>query len=104
MVDEFHQPLASRFVSRLDKNRPHRVDAECLLVPLLYLDEVVVCAKLPQHVGDHHRAAVSLVEEVSELSILRAVLEAQGKESIRLDRHTLGLVNFLPKELAAHLG
>jgi hypothetical protein len=69
------------------------MDTEGLLVPLLFLDEVGVPAELPQHVGDRHRAPVSLVEEVSELSVLRT----QGKESIRLNRHSLGLVNFLPK-------
>jgi hypothetical protein len=100
MVDEFHQPLASGFVCRLDENRPDRMDTERLLVPLLLLDEVGIPAELPQHVGDHHRAAISLVEEVSELSILRAVLKTQGKESVRLNRHSLGRVNLLPKELA----
>lgn len=73
MVDEFHQPLASRFVSRLHQNRPDRMDAEGVLVPLLFLDEVVVSAKLPKHVGQDHRAAVGLVEEVGEPPIFRAV-------------------------------
>jgi|ERR1022692_1520935 hypothetical protein len=103
MADEFHQPLASGFVSRLDKNRPDRMDPESLFVLLLFLDEVVVAARLPKHVGHDHGAAVSFVEEVRELPTLRTILEAQGKESIRLNWHSLGVVNFLPKELAADL-
>jgi hypothetical protein len=101
MVDEFHQPLAPRFVSRLDKNRPDGMDAEGLFISLLLLDEVVVSAKLSEHVGQDHGAAVRLVEEVGELPILWAILEAQRKESIRFDWHSLSLVNFLPKQLAA---
>ena len=100
MVGQFHELLASRFVRRLDKNRPDGMNAEGLLVPLLLLDEVVVSAELLKHVGYHHRAAVSFVEEVSALPIFGAILKAHGKESIRLDRQSFGLVNLLPEELA----
>src|ERR1035441_10489416 len=79
------------------------MDAEGLFMPLLLLDEVVIAAKLPQHVGNDHSAAVSLVEEVRELPIRWAVLETQGEESVRLNRYSLGLFNLLPKELAALL-
>src|ERR1035437_7582416 len=77
------------------------MNAEGLFVPLLLLDEVVVSAKLPKQVGQDLRAAVGLVEEVGEPPILRPFLESQGKESVRLNRHSLGLVNLLPKELPA---
>ena len=46
-------------------------------------------------------AAVCLVEEVGEVPLPFAIFETQRKESIRFDRHSLGLVNLLPKELLA---
>jgi len=103
MVDEVHQPFSSRFVSRLDEYGPDRMDTERLLVPLLYLDEVAVAAKLLEHVGDHHGAAVGLVEEVGELLSFGATPKTQGKEGVRLDGETLGFRRLLPKELAALL-
>ena len=103
MVDEFHQPLAPRFVSRFDKNCPDGMDTEGLFVSLLVFDELVVSTKLPQHIGNHHRAAVTLVEEVGELLLFWAILEAQRKESIRFDWHSLSLISLLPKELTALL-
>ena len=46
-------------------------------------------------------AAVCLVEEVGEVPLPFAIFETQRKESIRFDWHSLSLVNFLPKQLAA---
>ena len=48
-------------------------------------------------------AAVCLVEEVGEVPLPFAIFETQRKESIRFDRHSLGLVKLLPKELPALL-
>lgn len=101
MADEIHQPHSSRFVSRLDEYGPDGMDTERLLVPLRFLDEVVVAAKLLGHVGDHHGAAVGLVEKVGELLGLRATRKAQREDGIRLDGELLRLHNLLPKELAA---
>ena len=47
--------------------------------------------------------AISLVAEVRELIAFCTISETQRKDGIGLDRHSLGLVNFLPEELAAHL-
>jgi hypothetical protein len=75
------------------------MDAEGISRTLLLLDEVVVSTELLQHVGHDHRAAVRFVKEVGELPLLCTIFETQRKERIRFDRHSLGLVSFLPKEL-----
>jgi hypothetical protein len=68
---------------------------------LLLLNQVVVSAKLLEHVRHDHAAAVSLVAEVRELLALGTIGKAQRKERVGFNRVSLGLVNFLPKELAA---
>lgn len=75
------------------------MDAERFLVLSLLLNEVVVAAKLLEHVRHDHAASVGLIAEVRELMAPGTIGKAQRKEGVGLDRH----VNFLPEELAAQI-
>lgn len=77
------------------------MDAEGILMPLLFLDEMVVPPKLAEHIGCHHGAPVCLVKEIRELLSLRAVIEAECKERIWFNRNSLGFFNLLPEHLAS---
>src|ERR1035438_720150 len=101
MADEFHELFAASFIRGFNQDRPNRVDTEGLPVLLLFLNEVVVSAKLLEHVGHHHTASVSLVAKVNEQVAHRAVCKSQAEQRIRLDRHAFGFVSLLPEDLAA---
>jgi hypothetical protein len=102
MADYFHELFAAGLIRGFNQYGPHGMNAEGLAVLLLFFDEVVVAAKLLEHVRHDHAASVSLIAEVGQLLTLDAVGKAQRKKGIGLDRHSLGLVKLLPEELAAH--
>src|SRR5260370_31831520 len=97
MVRELHQLSRSRLVFRLEEYGAYGVDAEGFLVPLLFLDEVVVGAELLEHICGVHGSAISFVEEMGELRILRAVRKTQGEHRIRFDGEPFGFARLLPE-------
>src|ERR1017187_6557084 len=72
MADQIHELLAACFVRGFNQDRSNGVDTEGLPVLLLLLDEVVVAAKLLEHVSHDHAASVSLVAKVHKLVARRA--------------------------------
>ena len=102
MADQIHELLAACLVRGFHQDRPNGVDTESLPVLLLLLDEVVVAAKLLEHVRHDHAATISLVAVVREMMALGTIRKTQREERVGLNRQSLVLVNFLPKELAAH--
>src|ERR1039458_7717711 len=94
MADQIHQLLAACLVRGFHQDGPNGVNPEGLSVLLLLLNEVVVGAKLLEHVGHDHAASVSLVAEVRELLALGTIRKTQRKERVGLNRQALGLVNF----------
>src|ERR1051326_3829755 len=102
MANQFHEFPAACLIGGFNQNCPDRVYTEGLSVLLLLLDEVVVAAKLFEHVGHDHAASVSLVAEVREFVTFGAICESQREERIRFHWHALRLIDFLPKELSAN--
>src|SRR5690242_12784775 len=72
------------------------MNAKCVAMFLLPLDEMIIGSKFLQHVRYWHGATVSFIAKMNELSIRIAIGKAECEQCVRFNRNILHAILLFP--------